>query len=89
MAGVPPNQRSTNMVFQTYVIFPHLSVTENVALGLRTHPDIENSTVVDAALDMVGLTGFGHRSPHELFRRTAAACCPCEGPYLKTKSIVT
>ena len=66
VAGGPANQRPTNMVFQSYAIFPHLTVAENVAFGLRKRPDIDKSTAVDAALDMVGLTGFGHRSAHEL-----------------------
>jgi len=35
MDGVPPNQRPANMVFQSYAIFPHLNVGENVAFGLR------------------------------------------------------
>src|SRR5690606_38224584 len=35
MAGIPPNLRPTNMVFQSYAIFPHLNVSENVAYGLK------------------------------------------------------
>ena len=35
MANVPPNERPTNMVFQNYAIFPHLTVRENIAYGLR------------------------------------------------------
>jgi ABC-type Fe3+/spermidine/putrescine transport system ATPase subunit len=35
MAGVPPNRRPVNMVFQSYAVFPHMSVAENVAYGLR------------------------------------------------------
>jgi spermidine/putrescine transport system ATP-binding protein len=66
MAGVPANQRPTNMVFQSYAIFPHLTVAENVAFGLRKRKEIDKSTAVDAALDMVGLTGFGHRAAHAL-----------------------
>ena len=66
MQGVPANQRPTNMVFQSYAIFPHLTVAENVAFGLRKRPDIDKTTAVDAALDMVGLKGFGHRAAHAL-----------------------
>ena len=35
MAGVPPNRRPVNMVFQSYAVFPHMTVAENVAYGLR------------------------------------------------------
>ena len=38
MAGVPANERPTNMVFQSYAIFPHLTVAENVGFGLRRDP---------------------------------------------------
>ncbi len=66
MAGVPANQRPTNMVFQSYAIFPHLTVAQNVAFGLRKRPDIDKSTAVDDALAMVGLSGFGDRAAHAL-----------------------
>mgnify|MGYP005986431971 CR=1 FL=1 len=69
MSDVPPNQRPTNMVFQSYAIFPHLSVAENVAFGLRRRKDIEKSahkTLVEDALDMVGLDGYGARAAHAL-----------------------
>ncbi|MEM6312402.1 MAG: ABC transporter ATP-binding protein, partial [Pseudomonadota bacterium] len=65
MAGVPANLRPTNMVFQSYAIFPHLSVAENVAFGLRKRPDIPK-TAVDEALEMVGLAGYGKRAAHAL-----------------------
>ncbi|MEL6682085.1 MAG: ABC transporter ATP-binding protein [Pseudomonadota bacterium] len=65
MAGVPANLRPTNMVFQSYAIFPHLSVAENVAFGLRKRPDIPK-TAVDEALEMVGLAGYGGRAAHAL-----------------------
>ena len=69
MAGVPANQRPTNMVFQSYAIFPHLTVAQNVAFGLRKRKDIDKSAkaaLVDDALNMVGLSGFGHRAAHAL-----------------------
>ncbi|MEL6839854.1 MAG: ABC transporter ATP-binding protein, partial [Pseudomonadota bacterium] len=65
MAGVPANLRPTNMVFQSYAIFPHLSVAENVAFGLRKRPDIPK-TAVDETLEMVGLAGYGKRAAHAL-----------------------
>jgi spermidine/putrescine transport system ATP-binding protein len=68
MDGVPPNRRPTNMVFQSYAIFPHLSVEENVGFGLRRdpRPKAEKAAAVAAALEMVGLSGFGRRAAHAL-----------------------
>ncbi|WP_341366109.1 ABC transporter ATP-binding protein [Yoonia sp. BS5-3] len=66
MAGVPANLRPTNMVFQSYAIFPHLSVGENVAFGLRKRPDIDRKTAVPDALKMVGLAGYEGRAAHAL-----------------------
>ncbi len=69
MAGVPANMRPTNMVFQSYAIFPHLTVGENVAFGLRKRKDMDKAAklaAVDEALTMVGLKGFGDRQAHAL-----------------------
>jgi spermidine/putrescine transport system ATP-binding protein len=69
MRGVPANKRPTNMVFQSYAIFPHLSVSENVAFGLRRRSDLDKAAkarMVDESLDMVGLGGFGGRAAHAL-----------------------
>jgi len=69
MKGVPPNKRPTNMVFQSYAIFPHLNVAENVAFGLRKRSDMsksDKSAAVEDALQMVGLSGFGNRAAHAL-----------------------
>ena len=68
MAEVPANQRPTNMVFQSYAIFPHLSVAENVGYGLRKQ-NLDRPTFdrrVADALAMVALAGLGARRPHEL-----------------------
>lgn len=68
MEGVPANARPTNMVFQSYAIFPHLNVAENVGYGLKTKK-MPASTIkreVDEALAMVDLTGYGKRAAHEL-----------------------
>ena len=66
MAGVPANKRPTNMVFQSYAIFPHLSVAENVAFGLRKRTEINKKPAVEEALQMVGLGGYGSRAAHAL-----------------------
>ena len=68
MEGVPANQRPTNMVFQSYAIFPHLTVAENVGFGLRKDPRsaAEKAKAVDEALGMVGLAGYGGRAAHAL-----------------------
>lgn len=68
MEGVPPNRRPTNMVFQSYAIFPHLTVEQNVGFGLRRAglDKAEKTRRIGAALEMVGLTGFGARAAHAL-----------------------
>ncbi|GAB5445939.1 ABC transporter ATP-binding protein [Gymnodinialimonas sp.] len=68
MAGVPPNKRPTNMVFQSYAIFPHLSVEQNVGFGLRRSPlsTSEKAQAIGAALEMVGLGHLGGRAAHAL-----------------------
>jgi spermidine/putrescine transport system ATP-binding protein len=68
MEGVPANKRPTNMVFQSYAIFPHLTVEQNVGFGLRRDPRsaAEKQKAVDEALEMVGLKGYGKRAAHAL-----------------------
>lgn len=68
MANVPPNKRSTNMVFQNYAIFPHLTVAENIAYGLR-HKLIsraELALTVERALRSIKLEGYADRYAHQL-----------------------
>jgi len=68
MTDVPANKRPTNMVFQSYAIFPHMSVEENVAYGLKARklPKAEIAAKVAEAIEMVGLKGFGGRASHAL-----------------------
>lgn len=60
---LPPQQRDVHTVFQSYALFPHLSVFENVAFALRCRhlPEIEIKDRVDEALDLVQLQSFGKR----------------------------
>ncbi|MGC9446671.1 ABC transporter ATP-binding protein [Cereibacter johrii] len=66
--GVPANKRPTNMVFQSYAIFPHLTVAQNVGFGLRRANLSKEETTrrVAEALEMVGLRGYGARAAHAL-----------------------
>jgi spermidine/putrescine ABC transporter ATP-binding subunit len=68
MAGVPANHRPTNMVFQSYAIFPHLNVRENVGYGLRRLKlsREEASRRVAEALELVKLGSYGERGAHQL-----------------------
>jgi putative spermidine/putrescine transport system ATP-binding protein len=68
MAGVPPYDRAVNTVFQDYALFPHMTVGENVAYGLRVAgvAKTERARRRDEALEMVRLPGYGERKPGEL-----------------------
>ena len=70
-----PNKRPTNMVFQSYAIFPHLNVRDNIAYGLRKEKLArgELNKRVNDALEMIKLTGFGKRRADAVVRRAAAA----------------
>ena len=68
MAGIPPNRRPVNMVFQSYAVFPHMSVADNVAYGLRI-AGVKGGEVSDRvaeALELVKLGGFEGRMPDQM-----------------------
>ncbi|TPW77923.1 ABC transporter ATP-binding protein [Schumannella soli] len=68
VSKVPTRDRDLNMLFQSYALFPHLSVYENVAFELRVRrtPKAELDTRVREALELVRLADFGDRKPNEL-----------------------
>jgi putative spermidine/putrescine transport system ATP-binding protein len=68
VSGVPPYDRAVNTVFQDYALFPHMTVGENVAYGLRIAgvAKAERAKRRDEALEMVRLPGYGDRRPGEL-----------------------
>lgn len=63
---VPPEKRGIGMVFQDHALFPHLTVFDNVAFGLRGKNQTEIRSIVGEMLHMVGLLSFSKRYPHEL-----------------------
>lgn len=64
----PPNRRNMAMVFQSYAIFPHLNVFENIAYGLRIKKlsNVEVKRQVGQVLDLTELTGLENRAPNQL-----------------------
>ncbi|MCX7787562.1 MAG: ABC transporter ATP-binding protein [Spirochaetes bacterium] len=68
MNNVPPNRRNTAMCFQSYALFPHMNVWENIAFGLKMRkiPEAEQKKRVQKALEMLSLVGFEKRKPGQL-----------------------
>src|SRR3989449_11150878 len=68
VTSVPPHRRETNTVFQDYALFPHMTVGDNIAYGLRVKgvPAAERRERVDRALRMVRLAGLDKRKPNQL-----------------------
>jgi len=68
LAPVPPHRRPVNMMFQSYALFPHLTVEGNIAFGLKQEglPKSEIAVRVADMLALVKLENFGRRKPHEL-----------------------
>jgi len=68
MAGTSPAQRPVNMMFQSYALFPHLTVADNIAFGLKREkmPKTDIRNRVDEMLSLVQLTELAKRKPHQL-----------------------
>src|SRR6266853_966828 len=68
MSGLPPYRRDVNTVFQSYALFPHMSIADNIAYGLRQRhvSRAEIRRRVEEALEMVRLKGAGKRRPNEI-----------------------
>ena len=65
---VPPNQRAVNMMFQSYALFPHLTVWDNIAFGLRREGRAKDAIAarVDEMLKLTRLEKFARRKPHQI-----------------------
>ena len=68
ISNVAPNDRNTAMVFQSYALFPHMTVEENIGYGLRFRnvSKAESKERVARIMELVGLVGFGRRQPGQL-----------------------
>jgi spermidine/putrescine transport system ATP-binding protein len=68
VSTTPPNHRPVNMVFQSYAVFPHMSVLDNVAYGLKMDGVAKSERLerAEAALNLVQLGGYGARKPDQL-----------------------
>jgi putrescine transport system ATP-binding protein len=69
MAGVPPYERPVNMMFQSYALFPHMTVEKNIAFGLEQEKGLSRADIatrVTDILEIVKLGAFAARRPHQL-----------------------
>lgn len=68
ITSLPPEQRHINMIFQSYALFPHMSIFDNVAFGLRCHgvSEADVKVRVEEMLNIVQMTKYTHRKPEQL-----------------------
>lgn len=64
--SIAPEQRQVGMVFQDHALFPHISIFQNVAFGLKREPKIEQRKRAQAMLELVGMTDYANAYPHEI-----------------------
>jgi iron(III) transport system ATP-binding protein len=63
--NVLPEHRAIGMVFQDYALFPHMTVAQNIAFGLKRNKE-DTQTIIQQMLQLIGLQAFEHRYPYEL-----------------------
>ena len=82
MSDVAPYNRPVNMMFQSYALFPHMTVAQNIAYGLKRDglPRTEIDQRVAELLQLVKLTGYDKRKPNQLVGRPAPARRPRPRP---------
>jgi putrescine transport system ATP-binding protein len=84
LKGVPPHKRPVNMMFQSYALFPHMSVADNIAFGLKQDgmAKAERDERVEQMLKLVKLEQFAGRKPHQLSggQRQRVALSPVLSP---------
>ena len=82
MSDIPPHLRPINMMFQSYALFPHLTVEKNIAFGLKQDklPDNIINQRVEEMLQLVELTDFAKRKPGQLSGGQKSTCCTCKKP---------
>ena len=98
LARVPPYQRPINMMFQSYALFPHMTVEQNIAFGLKQDrlPKAEITARVQEMLALVHMQEFAKRKPHQLsggqravWRNDLSCCCSTNrwGRWIKSCAI--
>ena len=86
--GLTPANRGTSMMFQSYALFPHLSVLDNVAFALKIKgmSKAERYDIAQKFIDMVRMSEFSNRLPDQLSGGQKQRSCPCQSFNYKTQN---